>query len=119
MLRKLLLIFLVMWLPLQGYAATTVTCARHHATPAPATGDMHDQHAMTDGHCVSSPETPAAAPQPPCDDCGSCHVVAPALLPAMLSLSDEAGYSFAFAFNMHFPLIFPEQPQRPPYTSLA
>lgn len=119
LLRKLVLIFLVMWLPLQGYAAATVVCVRHYQPAPMQMPDLQNQHAMADGHCDHGQEMPAATSQAPCDDCGSCHVIAPALLPAIIGLNHEAGFSFAFPFNMHFSLIFPEQPQRPPYSSLA
>ncbi len=116
-LRKLILAFLLLWLPLQGFAATGMSYCRHDHTPAPAHAAMHDQHAMAGGHdCCHNQDASSAPQQTSCDDCGYCHLgCAPALLPTAVGLTDGAGFSFKFSFDTRFPLIFPEQPQRPPY----
>lgn len=110
--------FLLLWLPLQGFAATGMTFCRHDHSPPPAHAGMHDHHGVHDGHdCSHGQDSSPASPQTQCDDCGYCHICgAPALLPVPAGLNSGAGFSFKFAFDTHFPLFFPEQPQRPPRT---
>jgi hypothetical protein len=113
-LRKLILGFLLLWLPLQGFAAAGMSFCQHDHTPPPAAqAGMQDQHAGHD--CGHDQDSPSATTQTQCDDCGYCHLGgAPALLPKPADLSDIASFSFKFAFDTHFPLFFPQQPQRPP-----
>ena len=114
-LRNFILGFLLLWLPLQGFAAAGMSFCRHDHTPPPAVQAGMQDH--PGGHdCGHAQETPSATPQIQCDDCGYCHLGgAPALLPTSAGLSDSASFSFKFAFDTHFPLFFPEQPQRPPH----
>ncbi len=118
-LRNLILGFLLLWLPLQGFAAAGMSFCRHDHTPPPAMQDrMQDHHAGHD--CGHDQDTPSATSQMQCDDCGYCHMGgAPALLPTSAGLSDNASFSFKFAFDTHFPQLFPEQPQRPPYARFS
>ncbi|MDD5329265.1 MAG: hypothetical protein PHX38_04615 [Sulfuricella sp.] len=118
-LRKLILAFLLLWLPLQGFAATGMSYCRHDHTPPHAA--MHGQHAMAGSHvCCHDQNSSSPQHQTSGDDCGYCSLAgAPALLPTVAGLTDDAGFSFKFDFDTHFPLIFPEQPQRPPYASFS
>lgn len=114
-LRNLILGFLLLWLPLQGFAAVEMSFCRHDHTQPPAMqAGMQVHH---DGHdCGHDQDAPSATPQTQCDNCGYCHLGgAPALLPAPAGLSDNASFSFKFAFDTHFPPLFSEQPQRPPH----
>lgn len=118
-LRNFILGFLLLWLPLQGLAAAGMPYCRHDHTPPPAmqTG-IQDQHAGHD--CGHEQNAPSAATQTQCDDCGYCHLgAAPALLSTPAGLCDSARFSFKFAFDTHFPLFFPEQPQRPPHNPFS
>lgn len=123
-LQKLILGFLLLWLPLQGFASAGMTFCRHdHARTAAAHASMEDHHGMYhDGHACDDDQNSPATPhhQTPCDDCGYCHLgTAPALLFTPAALNDAAGFSFKFAFASHFSLFFPEQPQRPPHTLIS
>jgi hypothetical protein len=119
LLRKFILGFLLLWLPLQGFAATGMSFCRHDHTPPPAMqiGMHHDHHG---GDCSHGQDTPSASSQTPCDDCGYCHLGgAPALLPTFFGFNDTARFSFEFIFDSHLSLFFPEQPQRPPLTHFS
>jgi hypothetical protein len=114
-LRNLILGFLLLWLPLQGFAAVEMSFCRHDHTPPPAMQAGMQDH--QDSHdCGHDQNTPSATAQTQCDNCGYCHLGgAPALLPELAGLSDNASFSFKFVFDTHFPPLFPEQPQRPPH----
>ncbi|HUW50601.1 MAG TPA: hypothetical protein VMV75_06265 [Sulfuricella sp.] len=120
LLHKFILGFLLLWLPLQGFAATGMSFCRHDHTPPHAmqTGMHHDHNG---GDCSHGQDAPSASSsQTQCDDCGYCHLGgAPALLPALFGLNNTAGFSFKFAFDSHLQLFFPEQPQRPPLTRFS
>lgn len=117
-LRNLILGFLLLWLPLQGFAAFGMTFCRHDHTPPAVQAVMPGNHA--DHDCGHDQDSPSASPQTPCDNCGDCHLGgAPALLTAPAGLGHDAGFSFKFVFDMHYPLFFPEQPQRPPLSLLS
>jgi len=118
-LRNFILGFLLLWLPLQGFAATGMTFCRHNHTPPVAV--QAETQVNHEGHdCGHMQDQTSATPQMQCDDCGNCHLGgAPALLHTLTGLSDSASYAFNFAFDTHFPLFFPEQPQRPPHSHFS
>lgn len=116
--RNLILGFLLLWLPLQGFAAAGMASCRHDHTPPAAQAEAHVHHAGHD--CGHDQDSPSASTQVPCDDCGYCHLGgAPALPSTPVGLGDDAGFSFKFVFDTHFPPFFPEQPQRPPLAFLS
>ncbi|MCE5180306.1 MAG: hypothetical protein LLG15_00755 [Betaproteobacteria bacterium] len=119
LLRKFVLGFLLLWLPLQGFAASGMSFCRHDHTPPPAAQvEMHHGHNGDD--CGHGQDTPSPSSQTQCDDCGYCYLGgAPALLPTLLGFNDTAGFSFKFTFDSHRSLFFPEQPQRPPLAHLS
>jgi hypothetical protein len=115
-LRKLILGFLLLWLPLQGFAAAGMSFCRHDHTPPAAMQSADHQNHHQDHDCCPQSDTDTGSSQNLCDDCGYCHLgAAPALLPAAVALHDEARFSFKFSFDTTFPLFYPEQPQRPPH----
>lgn len=121
LLRNLVLGFLLLWLPVQGIAASGMAFCRHdHSLPA-AHASMHDQHGIPSGHdCCPQQDSSATSPQTLCDDCGYCHLGgAAALLPAPVGMRSDAVFSFKFTSDTHFPLFFPEQPQRPPHAQFS
>ncbi len=113
--RNFIIGFLLLWFPLQGFAAPGMSFCRHNHVPPPAMqATMQYHHAGHD--CDHHQNTSCAKHQTQCDDCGYCHLAgAPALLHTPTGLSDNASFSFKFAFETHFPQFFPEQPQRPPH----
>ena len=109
--RKLLLICLMLWLPLQGYAATVMPFCQHgkqdqHASHQMAQGDQgaptaHDQH-----HDSSNT---------PCDNCTLCHMCSAMALPSFAAqLPIKPDNFFAVPSLAAYSPIFLEQPQRPP-----
>jgi hypothetical protein len=117
--RNFILGFLLLWLPLQGFAAASMSYCRHEHSPPPALhAGMHEQHGQHGGHDCGHDQNSSASSSSHilCDDCGFCHLgAAPALLSTPVALSNEAGFSFKFSFDTRFSLFFPEQPQRPPH----
>lgn len=114
-LTRLLLAFMLVWLPLQGYAAEAMSmCQRHHDR-----ADMHENipHEGCHGDHVSSAETPTSSipSNLDCDDCASCHLIAqPALIVESLVPALDIIRLQQPIFSVTFTLFFPEQPQRPP-----
>lgn len=117
-LRNFILGFLLLWLPLQGLAAAGMSYCRHDHTPPAVQAGMSGHHG--DHDCCHDQDSPSASHQTPCDDCGYCHLAgAPALLTTPVGLGYDASFSFKFVFDTHFPLFYPEQPQRPPLAFLS
>ena len=114
LLRKFILGFLLLWLPLQGFAATAMPFCRHNHNPQAAMQiGMHHDH--QGDNCCHEHGAPSSSSQTQCDDCGYCHLGgAPALLPTLFGFNDTAGFSFKFVFDSYLSHFFPEQPQRPP-----
>ncbi|MBZ0105630.1 MAG: hypothetical protein K8H84_08360 [Sulfuricella denitrificans] len=111
-LTRLLLMFMLVWLPLQGYAGESMSfCAHQHEKEtvridaAGHQGCHHEQKA--DNSIV---KTSVA-----CDNCFSCHlIVQPALIVAPLVLGVDSNRMFQPPLKLSFTLFFPEQLQRPP-----
>ena len=86
LLARFMLAFMLLWLPLQGYAAQSMhACQKHHAHEQLAESSPHEgchgQH-MSPHH-----EHTLAKANLACDDCSSCHLMAqPALIVTPLAL---------------------------------
>ena len=116
--RKLLLICLMLWLPLQGYAATVMPFCAHGQHDQQASHQMHQQmqanpqtnqdaHAGHDQHHGSS--------NTPCDNCSLCHLCSAMALPSFAAQHPiKPDNFFAVPYQTAFSPIFLEQPQRPP-----
>jgi hypothetical protein len=114
LLARFMLAFMLLWLPMQGYAAQAMPfCQKHHsheqlAESAPQEG-CHGQH-NPDHHAQTLVKANLA-----CDDCSSCHLIAqPALIVNPLSLGLDIVKPSQTLSNASFLPFFPEQPQRPP-----
>lgn len=115
LLARLLLAFMLVWLPLQGYALEAMsTCQRHHDHAAV----MEDTgHEGCHGEHVAATQAPSLIKASPvaCDDCASCHLITqPALIVKPLFLGIDAIRPQQPVLSVTFSLFFPEQPQRPP-----
>jgi len=78
MLRRWLILFMVLWLPLQAFAASMPVCV--HAlvpTDAAAAGDSPPCHRVKS----SEPMHADSVADMVCDDCESCHAVGASALP--------------------------------------
>jgi ferredoxin len=104
--RRLVLVLVLLWLPLQGVAAVVMPfCKPAHAVPAEHT-EHHAHHAGDQHH---APTLHA------CDDCGVCHLVCAPGVPseAALSIAQPATEHTRFE-PRGSPRFIPDQPQRPP-----
>ena len=112
-LARFLLAFMLLWLPLQAYAAQTMPfCQNHHGhATALAEAPQHEGCHGQQGHNASSISKISLA----CDDCSSCHAIyQPALLFSPILLGIDAVRAQQPLLAASFSLFFPEQPQRPP-----
>lgn len=111
-LARLLLAFMLVWLPLQGYAAGAMPfCSHQHG----ATQSLTDVHEGCHSQHASAHQDTRVQHGGACDDCFSCHLIAqPALIAESLALGVENNRMFRPPSTIAFTLIFPEQPQHPP-----
>jgi hypothetical protein len=132
--RTLLVGFLLLWLPLQGFAAAwTVSCGLQPTEGRSSSGKLGHashpgmQHAMDHGCCQHSGMQSAdhrPDPQPTghsahdlglCDDCASCHLGTAFAIPVTAVSTVAASKPVFHPFRVSTPVSFiPEQPQRPP-----
>ena len=111
--RQFLLIFLMLWLPLVGYAATAMPfCSqdKHQGAmqhPKPAL--MQDDQGAHVEHQHSGNAGAA------CDDCSLCHMCNAMAIPLFSTLSKfKPDNLYAIPSQVSFSPFFPEQLQRPP-----
>lgn len=115
LITRLLLAFMLVWLPLQGYASEAMPFClhQHEAASTPATVDQHagcHEHNTQGSHDQTLSKSSAN-----CDDCFSCHlIVQPALITFQAELGMDDSRLFQRPMNRTFSLFFPEQLQRPP-----
>jgi hypothetical protein len=117
MLYRLIIAFLLFWLPLQGWAAVVMPFCRHatHSTAAAVGTDRagHDGHAYD--HSGSPAHSACDGFDSTCDDCAACHLAcAPGMPSAPLVVwmpSNAAQYQLLCATPSLFD---PEQSKRPP-----
>ena len=112
---RLLLAFMLVWLPLQGYASEAMSfCLHQHEDTAMqmAAGE----HEACHGHNAAAQHDETIAKSgTACDNCFSCHLIAqPALIVVPLALCAENSKLFQPPLEISFSPLFPEQPQRPP-----
>jgi hypothetical protein len=118
-LRKLVLLFLIACLPLQGLAAGVMALSHHgrqtaqHDMSTPMDGDMH-------GCCHHDHDTSPAQPQSSCGDGAHCPLCNVLLVPDTPLMLGTAGNSSLYPTSSpHISLFYPEQPQRPPLVRLS
>jgi hypothetical protein len=125
--RRLLLVFLVAWLPLQGWAAVAMPFCKHglgHSSGAQTAGsdDERQLQRVHAHHDHDSGDTPTNAGHGlSCNDCGACHL---ACSSSLVSAAIVIGVP-AVLRNYRLPpvpslyLFYPEQPNRPPLNAIA
>ena len=121
LMRKLLLICLMLWLPLQGYAAATMPFCQHNA---PKSQGQHAQHQMSQqaqaqaqndqdphaGHAQHQGKNNTA-----CDNCSLCHMCGAMALPSFAAqVPVKPTQFFNISSQASFSPLFLAQPQRPP-----
>ena len=127
--RKLLLICLMLWLPLQGYAAATMPFCQHNAPKSQGPqSNQHAQHQMpqqapeqAQGQAQNGQDPHAGHAQhhgkgsTACDNCTLCHMCSAMALPSFAApVSVKPTHLFNIPSQVSFSPIFLEQPQRPP-----
>jgi hypothetical protein len=133
--RTLLALLMILWLPVQGYAAIAMPFCEHAMHGAPvghisvaAVQGVGDGNTRDHAHhsAVSSSEhaSPAGnhhdSPAADCNDCGACHLAcSPAVPPVRHDLAPAQRERFALASPAVPPLFVPEQPKRPPLAAVA
>jgi hypothetical protein len=119
---------MVLWLPLQGFAAVAMPFCKHamHATQSISPAHVHpgQQAAAHHPHHLGAAASgnihhPGSAALD-CSDCGACHLAcAPAVLSAQRDLLASGGERYT-PVSSSVPLPFiPERHQRPPLAAVA
>jgi len=113
--RNLILAFIMLWLPLQGFASTSMPLCQHNEQPA-----QHSHHDMMDGahedhQAHHQHDQHPSKSDLPCDNCSMCHMCSAMALPTALTALNIKPVSFSYTPALtRFSQVFPEQPQRPP-----
>jgi ferredoxin len=128
--RHLILVFLIAWLPVQGWTAVAMPFCKHalgHSSAAQTAGDHHEHHLQTAAaqhqhHQHHGDDTPAKAGHGLiCDDCGACHLAcSSSLLPGAIAVAVPAilrDYRLPPPASLY--LFYPEQPSRPPLNAIT
>ncbi|MBL8523446.1 MAG: hypothetical protein JNN20_07150 [Betaproteobacteria bacterium] len=119
--RKLLLIWMIAWLPLSGAMAAVMPFGMAKSSSTMAVAVDMNVDAMDDSAsampCHSQSDSGATA-SGTCNHCELCHLagalVAPTLPLVDASVTHDSPISFV---RSNFISFFPEQPQRPPLPS--
>lgn len=113
--RRLLLCWMIAWLPVSGAMAAAMPFAGKVATVAPADATMLAAGAPD--------ETPAGMPchdgdqatTGACDHCELCHIASSMIPPSLAAIDAHAVHDLPVSFPCDdFISHIPEQPQRPP-----
>jgi hypothetical protein len=136
--RSLIAVLLILWLPLQGFAAVAMPFCKHamhgtqttlsHAHPAQQAVAGHAHHGTmvaTENGPTTENGSPSSAHHQSsagldCSDCGACHLAcAPAVLPAQRDVLAVGGEHYNPASPSLPSLFNPERHQRPPLATVA
>jgi hypothetical protein len=136
--QSILTAFMIVWLPLQGYAAVAMPFCQHgfrasasqHATAhsliqagtqhvqhgAQSAPETHQQHAAHSG--THHPHDRAASLA--CNDCGVCHLGCSPAAPTSPSAVEPIGTQYFTRFSPTTPSVFvPEQRTPPPLAAVT
>jgi ferredoxin len=115
--RSVLALLMMLWLPLQGFAAMAMPICPHAlghaAASAPANhAHMHHSHA---GHHESRAPASDQQTDSNCVKCGACHLACTPAAPAwLMTLRIEAGQRYQLDVPATPALFIPDQPHPPP-----
>lgn len=124
--RRLILVFLIAWLPLQAWAAVAMPFCKHalgHSSGAPTAVDHHAHHMQMAAvqHHQHEDGTQAKGYGLLCNDCGACHLAcSSSLVPAAIVIAVPAvprEYHLSPPTSLY--LFYPEQLSRPPLNAIA
>lgn len=117
--RLWLVLYLILWLPLQGFALPLMPFCRHGhpQSEAPATAvDGHCQHHAPD---QAQGASDAGQHAQSCDGCSLCHLAgASAPVSDRPQLSGDPPPSDLPRYSGHYRSHIPDQPDRPPLAAL-
>ena len=123
--RRLVLCLMIVWLPVQGFAAVAMPFCKHalgHSAAAQTAGDKHDhqKHHLHHGAPGENAHD-AGSSGLLCDDCGACHLAcSSSIVPAtVVIVLPAAQYTYYLSPPTSLYLFYPEQPSRPPLTAIA
>lgn len=114
-LRNLILVFIMLWLPLQGFAATSMSVCQRNEQPAQQT-----QHDMMHAAHDAGSEHPGHNQHPAkgdltCDNCAMCHMCSAMGIPTIsAALNIKPASHINTPALTRFSQVYLEQPQRPP-----
>ncbi|MBU0594988.1 MAG: hypothetical protein ABIG70_07750 [Pseudomonadota bacterium] len=112
---RLLLAFMLVWLPLQGYASEAMSFCLHQHEDASIQMAAGEHEACHGQKASVQHEDTMVDSGTACDNCFSCHLIAqPALIMLPLALGTESSKLFQHPLKTAFSPLFPEQLQRPP-----
>lgn len=130
-LRALVSLLMMVWLPLNGYAAVVMPFCQHGgadmiadgSTPSERHAGMtHQGHLDADAAHGADPTilTDDAGSSLACNDCGVCHLAcAPLLMSEFIKFQPSCIQEFSVRKHPPLPSFSPEQPLHPPKTALS
>ena len=124
--RTFVLSVVVLWLPVQGFAAIAMPFCQHalgHSSAAQTNG-THGDHNQHNHHHEKASGNSDQSNGPPiglsCNDCGSCHLACAPVVPcAALALVSSWGHVYNPLLPASDSLFIPEQLKPPPLTAIA
>ena len=138
--KTFLVIFLSLWLPMQGYGAVAMPFCDHGMAgsgtghDAPQSGEHHDRHsghgqtahasalshAAGSAHASPGHDSASGANGLSCNNCGACHLACAPAISGVAVMSPIIGNFVLKSAPADSPyLYFPEQLQRPPRSALS
>jgi hypothetical protein len=120
--RALIAVLMMLWLPLQGFAASAMPfCGHAMHRAAAAHAAEHAHHSMHAAHSMHhDQQPPGEGARLHCDNCGACNLPCSPAVPAHTAAHQVLA---RYAYNDRVPamrrLFIPEQPLPPPLITLA
>jgi hypothetical protein len=125
--RRVTLVLLMLWLPLQGVVAVAMPLCPHSlghpgVSSQPQAGHEHHSHgrhsSAADSHAGHDP-TSSERSNLNCNGCGGCHLACAPAVPAATNLAfGSADPIYSPLYSTLVRLFIPEQPQPPPNSSI-
>lgn len=115
--RNHILVFIMLWLPLQGIAATSTSVCQRNEQPAQPMQHDHDMmHAdHDDGHAHPDHDGHPATSDLSCDNCAMRHMCGAMVIPAVsASFNIKPASQINTLAPARFSQIYLKQLQRPP-----
>jgi hypothetical protein len=122
--RSTIALLMMLWLPLQGFAAVAMPFCQHAMQGTMAGAQLDARHAAHQHHqpgaMDSSQPTHSGGALFACNDCGVCHLACtPAAPSSVLRMNSDATYAYTDRIPALPSLFIPEQLHPPPLTARA